>query len=43
MFWDQTLIQLFLKGGFAMWPLLLYSILGVAIIVELPIPGFKMK
>ncbi|MBI4372757.1 MAG: MotA/TolQ/ExbB proton channel family protein [Candidatus Omnitrophica bacterium] len=34
MFWDQSLIQLFLKGGFAMWPLLLCSIVAVAIIVE---------
>ena len=34
MFWDQNLIQLFLKGGFAMWPLLLCSIVAVAIMVE---------
>jgi biopolymer transport protein ExbB len=34
MFWDQSLIQLFLKGGFAMWPLLVCSVLGIAIIVE---------
>ncbi len=32
--WDQTIVQLFLKGGFAMWPLLLCSVIGVAIIVE---------
>lgn len=32
--WDQNLIQLFLKGGFAMWPLLACSILGMAIVVE---------
>ncbi len=32
--WDQTIVQLFLKGGFAMWPLLLCSIIGVAIIAE---------
>ena len=34
MFWDQNLIQLFLKGGFAMWPLLACSVLAVAIIAE---------
>lgn len=34
MIWDQSFIQLFQKGGFAMWPLLLCSIIGTAIIVE---------
>ena len=34
MFWDQTLIGLFQKGGFAMWPLLACSVAGFAIIVE---------
>jgi len=34
MLWDQTLIGLFQKGGFAMWPLLACSIAGTAIIVE---------
>lgn len=34
MLWDQNLIQLFFKGGFAMWPLLICSILSVAIITE---------
>jgi biopolymer transport protein ExbB len=34
MFWDQNLIELFRKGGFAMWPLLACSILAVAIIAE---------
>ncbi len=34
MLWDQTLIQLFNKGGFAMWPLLVCSILAVAIMLE---------
>lgn len=34
MLWDQTLVQLFLKGGFAMWPLLLCSIVGAAIVIE---------
>jgi biopolymer transport protein ExbB len=33
-FWDQTLLGLFRKGGFAMWPLLLCSILGLAIMAE---------
>lgn len=32
--WDQTLFGLFVKGGFAMWPLLFCSIVGIAIIVE---------
>src|SRR3989338_7829058 len=34
MFWDQNLMSLFLKGGFAMWPLLACSVIGVAIILE---------
>ena len=34
MFWDQNIIQLFLKGGFAMWPLLACSIVAVAIMIE---------
>src|SRR3989338_7304818 len=34
MFWDQTLIGLFQKGGFAMWPLLACSVAGSAIVVE---------
>lgn len=33
-FWDQTLVQLFLKGGFAMWPLLACSIIAAAIIAD---------
>ena len=33
-FWDQSLLQLFAKGGFAMWPLLACSVMGMAIIVE---------
>lgn len=32
--WDQTLWGLFQKGGFAMWPLLLCSIMALAIIAE---------
>ena len=32
--WDQTLLKLFQKGGFTMWPLLLCSILAAAVIVE---------
>lgn len=34
MLWDQNLKELFLKGGFAMWPLLLCSVLSLAIIAE---------
>src|SRR3990167_4290696 len=34
MIWNQTLINLFQKGGFAMWPLLACSIVGAAIIAE---------
>lgn len=34
MFWDQSLLELFRKGGFAMWPLLACSILGIAIVLE---------
>ncbi len=34
MLWDQTVVQLFLKGGFAMWPLLLCSVIGSAIMIE---------
>lgn len=33
-FWDQTLVQLFMKGGFAMWPLLACSIIAAAIIAD---------
>jgi len=43
MFWDQTLIQLFYKGGFAMWPLLGCSIVGVAIILERMIYFFRLR
>jgi len=34
MVWDNTLIDLFFKGGFAMWPLLALSVLGVAILLD---------
>lgn len=43
MFWDQTLIELFKKGGFAMWPLLVCSILGVAIILERAFYFFRLR
>lgn len=43
MLWDQNLIQLFQKGGFAMWPLLLCSILGAAIIAERSIYFFSLR
>jgi len=32
--WDQTLLGLFQKGSFVMWPLLLCSIIGTAVIFE---------
>lgn len=34
MLWDQSLLELFWKGGFAMWPLLACSMLGIAIVIE---------
>lgn len=34
MFWDNTLWQLFEKGGGAMWPLLASSILGLAVVLD---------
>lgn len=43
MFWDQSLIQLFLKGGFAMWPLLLCSIIGTAIMIERAIYFWRIR
>ena len=33
-FWGQTLWGLFQKGGFAMWPLLMCSVMALAIIAE---------
>ncbi len=32
--WDQSIDELFHRGGFVMWPLLVCSIVGVAIILE---------
>lgn len=43
MLWDQTLIGLFQKGGFAMWPLLACSILGLAIILERGVYFFRLR
>lgn len=43
MFWDQTLIELFRKGGFAMWPLLACSILGLAIMAERSLYFFRLR
>jgi len=43
MFWGQNLVQLFLKGGFAMWPLLLCSLVGTAIVVERCLFFFKIR
>lgn len=34
MLWDNTLIELFIKGGFAMWPLLATSVFGLAIMLD---------
>lgn len=43
MFWDQTLIDLFKKGGFAMWPLLVCSIVGLAIIADRIYYFFRLR
>ena len=43
MLWDQTLVQLFNKGGFAMWPLLLCSVVGIAIIIERTIYFLRLR
>lgn len=43
MLWDQTLIQLFQKGGFAMWPLLACSIVGMAVILERTLYFFRLR
>lgn len=43
MFWDQNLIQLFTKGGFAMWPLLACSVIGVAIVAERSIYFYRLR
>ena len=43
MFWDQTLIQLFQKGGLCMWPLLACSILAIAIMIERSIYFFSLR
>lgn len=43
MLWDQNLFTLFQKGGFAMWPLLACSIIGVAIIVERAIYFWRLR
>jgi biopolymer transport protein ExbB len=33
-FWDQNITDLFQRGGIVMWPLLVCSVLGVALILE---------
>lgn len=43
MFWDQTLVQLFQKGGFVMWPLLVCSVIGAAIIAERSVYFFRLR
>jgi biopolymer transport protein ExbB len=42
-FWDQTLLELFRKGGFAMWPLLACSVVGLAIILEKALYCFRLR
>jgi biopolymer transport protein ExbB len=41
--WDNSLIQLFDKGGFVMYPLLLCSIIGLAIVLERGIFFLRMR
>ncbi len=43
MFWGQTLAQLFSKTGFTAWPLLLCSIIGLAIIGERAFYFFTLR
>ncbi len=43
MLWDQTLIGLFQKGGFAMWPLLACSVVGAAIIIERAVYFLRLR
>lgn len=43
MFWDQSLAELFRKGGFAMWPLLACSVIGFAIIAERGLYFFRLR
>ncbi|MBI4549810.1 MAG: MotA/TolQ/ExbB proton channel family protein, partial [Candidatus Omnitrophica bacterium] len=42
-FWDQNLWELFLKGGFAMWPLLACSVVGIAIMLEKSWYFFRLR
>lgn len=41
--WDNSLIQLFSKGGFVMYPLLACSIIGLAIVLERGIFFLRMR
>jgi len=43
MFWNQTVVQLFFKGGFVMWPLLLASIVSLGVVVERLLFIFREK
>lgn len=43
MLWDQSLSNLFIKTGFTAWPILLCSIIGLAIIVERTYYFFRLK
>ena len=41
--WNQSLVQLFEKGGLVMWPILACSILGVAIILDRALYFARMR
>lgn len=43
MFWGNNLLGIFQKGSFAMWPLLLCSVIGFAIILERSIYFFRLR
>lgn len=43
MLWDSSLSELFTKTGFTRWPLLICSIVGVAIIIERMIYFYRMR
>ncbi|MBI4230424.1 MAG: MotA/TolQ/ExbB proton channel family protein [Planctomycetes bacterium] len=43
MFWDASLIDLFKKGGFVMWPLLACSLAGLAIVLERAFYFFRLR
>jgi biopolymer transport protein ExbB len=43
MIWNQTFAELFQKGGFAMWPLLLCSVIGAAVLAERALYFFRLR